>query len=413
MKVSWPGSGVLSLSEEGPTDPEPSAKPEPGAKSETQSQSEPNDNPDKPDKPSAPAKKPLDRTYLIGLAVFTLTVVGYTLIGGFLAAVWTDLFQSVMMFFGVILLLILALPAGGLEQATRAAVSATSDNFAFGPGHSREGREFLTIGIALSFFVIWPFTGFSSPASVVRVMACRDTATIRRSMILLSLYNSMIYIPLIIICICAHRLPDLKAADEVIPRMAILTTAPLPLGSLLSRTDFGGAIRRRVIHREFLPGSHRVGLGARYLPEIYTTGRDGPRTRAAFALAHDRCRCDRADREYLSGRLPPSHRSIQQYRCGGDIFSSPFDDRFLAASDGERRDRWHDMWSRHGDDPVRIGLDRGRSDDRTSDEIPPVLLFRCGTDYLGDWRVTHCKRGSQPCHSTSIRGFGESDVRRA
>ena len=45
--------------------------------------------------------KQWDRLYLYGLAIFSVTVVAYTLMGGFLAAVWTDMFQSVLMFFGV------------------------------------------------------------------------------------------------------------------------------------------------------------------------------------------------------------------------------------------------------------------------------------------------------------------------
>ena len=47
---------------------------------------------------------PLSPKYYIGLLVFSFTVVGYTLIGGFLASVWTDLFQSVMMVIGVMLI---------------------------------------------------------------------------------------------------------------------------------------------------------------------------------------------------------------------------------------------------------------------------------------------------------------------
>jgi sodium/pantothenate symporter len=42
--------------------------------------------------------------YHIGLIIFAVTVVGYTLMGGFLAAVWTDLFQSLLMFVGVVIL---------------------------------------------------------------------------------------------------------------------------------------------------------------------------------------------------------------------------------------------------------------------------------------------------------------------
>src|SRR5579863_1729331 len=90
MKLAWPGSGMLALTEE------------------------------------VSGSGGLGTAYYIGLAVFTVTVVGYTLLGGFLAAVWTDLFQSVMMFVGVVVLLVLALwQAGGLEQATRKAIENT------------------------------------------------------------------------------------------------------------------------------------------------------------------------------------------------------------------------------------------------------------------------------------------------
>jgi SSS family solute:Na+ symporter/sodium/pantothenate symporter len=66
-------------------------------------------------------------------------------------------------------------------------------------------------------------------------MACQDTNTIRRSIVLLSTYNLWIYLPLIVICICARSLmPNLEKSDEVIPRMAVMTTAGLPGGSLLA-----------------------------------------------------------------------------------------------------------------------------------------------------------------------------------
>ncbi len=55
----------------------------------------------------AAASELTDWPYIVGLMIFTVSVVGYTLIGGFLAAVWTDLFQSVMMWFGVVILLFL------------------------------------------------------------------------------------------------------------------------------------------------------------------------------------------------------------------------------------------------------------------------------------------------------------------
>src|SRR5690348_700228 len=81
MKISWPGSGALALVED--------------------------------------SQGGNDGYYYLGLAIFSLTVVGFTLIGGFLAAVWTDLFQSIMMFVGVMILLPLTLiAAGGLTASS-------------------------------------------------------------------------------------------------------------------------------------------------------------------------------------------------------------------------------------------------------------------------------------------------------
>jgi SSS family solute:Na+ symporter/sodium/pantothenate symporter len=163
-------------------------------------------------------------------------VVGYTLIGGFLASVWTDLFQSIMMVIGVMILVCLAIPmAGGLEMATKTAMSHTSSEITFGPGYGTDGREFLTPGLALSMFFIWIFGGFTSPASMVRVMAAQNTEVMRKSICLLSLYNCLIYIPLAMTCIAARTLlPHLEKPDEVIPRLSMLVTKDLPLGPFIS-----------------------------------------------------------------------------------------------------------------------------------------------------------------------------------
>jgi sodium/pantothenate symporter len=214
MKLAWPGTTNLALSEN--------------------------------------ATSSVDTVYLIGLGVFSATVVGYTLIGGFLAAVWTDLLQSVMMFIGVAFLVVLALIAvGGLEKASRQALvnveqtaldgGATAEQarekasqFASGPG-IKGGSPFLPLQLAISFFVFWPFAGMASPAGVVRVMACKDTGVLRRSIFLLAVYNMGIYLPLIMICIAAKALmPNLEKPDEVVPRMALMLTSDLPLGSWIS-----------------------------------------------------------------------------------------------------------------------------------------------------------------------------------
>ena len=202
MKLAWPGSGALALADQ-----------------------------------TAPGG--IDTAYQVGLVVFTLTVVGYTLIGGFLASVWTDLFQSVLMAIGVVLLFLLVVPLAsqhGFDRPTLDAVAATSPDYAFGPGLLKPGKPpFLLLGTALSFFFVWPIGNLGSPPGLVRVMACKDNATMRRSIVLLCFYNLLIYIPLVVICICGRALlPNVLHEDEIIPRLAIWSTREWTGGSLIS-----------------------------------------------------------------------------------------------------------------------------------------------------------------------------------
>lgn len=274
MKIAWPASGSLALAEDlaryqltaagieslqGKIPPEIVAKLQPLNERAFSSEDELKaelaqaltaEQKQSYEKVILEAAKPTDWLFLIGLAIFALTVVGYTLMGGFLAAVWTDLFQSVMMLIGVTVLLVLALNmAGGLpaatdagsnlERATRVAVANTGPGFVFGPGYDpkNEHWEFMPIGLGFSFFWVWVWGGVGAPAGMVRIMAGKSTEVIRKSIFLLSGYNAFIYIPLVIICVCGRALiPDLPPGktDEIIPRMALKATEPLPGGSLIA-----------------------------------------------------------------------------------------------------------------------------------------------------------------------------------
>jgi SSS family solute:Na+ symporter/sodium/pantothenate symporter len=174
-----------------------------------------------------------DAAYLLGLLIFTVTVVAYTTYGGFLAAIWTDVFQSIIMAVGVVLLFPLAMAAsGGLEKATLAGVAQTDPGFAFGPGAE---RAFHPIGLAFSFFVMWAITGMGQPSTLVRLMAFRDSRTLRYSIIYLTIYNAFIYIPLIFIFIAARGiLPVLSSPDDVMPSLVIKLANPYVAGLILA-----------------------------------------------------------------------------------------------------------------------------------------------------------------------------------
>lgn len=179
-----------------------------------------------------------DGAYLVGLLIFSATVILYTAVGGFLAAVWTDVFQSIIMAIGVLILFPLAMNAcGGLEKATydAMAVKSLGDGFAFGPGAGYPDRQFHPITLGFSFFVMWAITGMGQPSTLVRLMAFRDSRTLRWSIIYVSIYNVIIYIPLILIFVAARSiLPDLARPDEVMPRLVTKLANPYVAGIILA-----------------------------------------------------------------------------------------------------------------------------------------------------------------------------------
>jgi SSS family solute:Na+ symporter/sodium/pantothenate symporter len=185
--------------------------------------------------------------YGFGLLLFTVSVILYTVIGGFLGAVWTDLLQSILMVVGVVILLFLVVGAsGGPEAATLKTIDKVGIEYAYAPGVPDPGGAFLPaglpLGIAAGFFVFWNFAGMGVPASVVRVMACKNSATIRRSIVMLGIYNALVYIPLIVISICGRALfEDLKHPDEIIPHLALRTGGPL-VGGFILAAPFGAVM---------------------------------------------------------------------------------------------------------------------------------------------------------------------------
>jgi SSS family solute:Na+ symporter/sodium/pantothenate symporter len=175
----------------------------------------------------------IDGAYLVGLAIFTATVVAYTTYGGFLAAIWTDVFQSIVMAIGVLLLFPLAMEAsGGLAAATYSGMAQTDAGFAFGPG---AGRAFHPITLGISFFFMWAITGMGQPSTLVRLMAFRDSRTLRYSIIYLTIYNMMIYVPLVFIFVAARTiLPNLASSDDVMPSLVIKLANPYSAGLILA-----------------------------------------------------------------------------------------------------------------------------------------------------------------------------------
>jgi sodium/pantothenate symporter len=185
------------------------------------------------------AKSADSQAYLVGLLIFTLTVVAYTAYGGFLAAVWTDVFQSIIMAIGVMIMLPLAIAAcGGIAQATLRGVEQAGPGFAFGPGAAVPARPewaFHPLGLAFSYFVMWAITGAGQPSTMVRLMAFRDSRTLRYSIIYVAIYNAIIYIPLVFIFVAARSiLPPLENSDDAMPTLVVKLANPYVAGIIMA-----------------------------------------------------------------------------------------------------------------------------------------------------------------------------------
>jgi len=94
-----------------------------------------------------------------------------------------------------------------------------------GPSASKNGG-FLPITLAISFFCMWTFSGAGQPSNMVRLMAFKESKTLRRAIFTVSIYYTLIYFPLVIIFCCARvLLPGWESqSDRIMPEMAKFVT---------------------------------------------------------------------------------------------------------------------------------------------------------------------------------------------
>jgi len=237
----------------------------------------------------------LGTSYQVGLVVFVVSVVAYTTYGGFRAVAWTDTLQGIVMIVGIVLLVPLAIHAAGgmsaatLGLATREDPAATAKGlptarhaYLYPPGPEKITKEvlesehpeptpdpWLPIGLGISYFMLRSLGSVMMPTSVPRMLAFKDTRSLRRAMILLAPYFLLMYGSSMITMNCAHVL-DLGLgpgeSDRAVPELAkvvaprwlagILIAAPF--AAVMSTVDSGllvvsAAVVRDLVQKTFLP----------------------------------------------------------------------------------------------------------------------------------------------------------------
>ncbi len=132
---------------------------------------------------------------------------------------------------------------GAAEQSTLSAVRVTAivskpeHSFVSAPGFGGE-LGFLPFSIAISFFVMWAISGTGQPTTMVRLMAFSNTQVLRRAVFSVSIYYTLIYIPLVIIFVCSrYILEPLERPDEAMAAM-VLEVVPGWLGGVIMAAPF-------------------------------------------------------------------------------------------------------------------------------------------------------------------------------
>ncbi|WP_037411025.1 sodium/pantothenate symporter [Shewanella fidelis] len=169
-------------------------------------------------------------SYELGLAVFVLTVLAYTLTGGFRAVVLTDALQGMVMLLGLFILLavILSQPQLGdlLEQTTHNTPELVSPH---GVGAA------LGWPMMLSFWVLICFGTMGLPHTIVRLLAVKDTKSLKRGMI----WGTIIcFLMTLIPHLCGFfgrvLFPELAIPDEIMPTLIAELMTPFWAGILLA-----------------------------------------------------------------------------------------------------------------------------------------------------------------------------------
>lgn len=160
-----------------------------------------------------------------GMLIFTVVLIFYTLFGGMLAVVYTDLVQLIIMFIGSILAVPLALrQVGSFDQLITYAQVLKPETFEWS-GISL--TLLFTMGLALLLSLI------STPDKLTRLYVMKDMQTIRRGILLTIVMVCTINLLVFVLAVAGIAVfPSLPTGDMAMPLIANALLPPV-LGAIL------------------------------------------------------------------------------------------------------------------------------------------------------------------------------------
>ncbi|MCM3585350.1 sodium/proline symporter [Mesobacillus maritimus] len=201
---------------------------------------------------------PYELAVVIGVSVITI----YTVAGGYLAVVYTDFIQGIIMVLGVTGIAVLALNHIGLSElnASLAALDPTYLSI-WGKDLAYYGQWGVIIGAILIYLIGY----MGLPHVVVRHMSMKSTKTVKGAIVWAATWNQLfIFIPYILGLIGIVLLPNLADPEMVIPQLtyqffpgflsALLLSAIM--AAIMSTSDSllmqAGTILSRDVYQRFI-----------------------------------------------------------------------------------------------------------------------------------------------------------------
>ncbi len=167
--------------------------------------------------------------YATGVLMGAVIIIIYTLMGGYIAVVWTDLIQGLLMAFGLVVMPVIAYFAvGGISVVISAAPNPEFLTFTGGKtGYALFGLIVGLLGIGLGY----P----GQPHVITRYMGAASDDVIRRGRIISIVWGILVFGGAVLLGLVGRALiPQLDDSEHLFPQAALMLLHPVIAGIMLS-----------------------------------------------------------------------------------------------------------------------------------------------------------------------------------